>query len=448
MSSQRPVRSLPSRLAIGVAWFLAALFLLGIAVWLYAVFTLGSRLDHRLGALRQRGEPTTMAEAAPKPVPAARNAAIGYQSVLKVDFAPGAISKREMAGLTDAELNQLSDFRSNPTPEGLEQVRPLLARPSVRHALQTFRRASEKPDCVFPVRWQDGQLALFPHLTKLRNASRLALAQAIVSAADRKPDDAVQWLRVGLRFPRHTLQEPTLIAQLVAYAMYAMVTDTIPAVLAYGDLPQAGTASLQAELATVDLNAPLRQALLTERVFGLNMFDQLAGSMETEGALSWTRRVLINGSARPFWQWQQLHYLDQMDRLIPQTLKPSRETRSTQVSPPARADRFPWDLSSFVLPWFSKIAPNRDQCQARIDMMRLALALNDYHLKHNGSPKTLSQLPLPLPQDPFSGKGFVYRPTDGHYVLYSIGQNLKDDGGKVAGRGEDWMEKGDVVWGM
>lgn len=447
MSSQRPVRSLPSRLAIGAAWFLAALFLIGTTAWLYAIFTLGSRLDHRLAALRQRREPTTMAEATPKPVPAARNAAIGYQSVLKVDFTPGAASDSAIAGLTNAEINQINDFRRIPSAGHLAQVRPLLARRSVRQALQTFRRASEKPDCVFPIRWDDGQLALFPHLAKLRNASRLVLAQAIVSAVDGKPDEAAQWLRVGLRFPRHTMQEPTLIAQLVTYALYAMVADTIPAVLAYGDLPQAATARLQAELATVNLNAPLHQALLTERVFGLSMFDQLAGSMEREGALSWTRKLLINGSARPFWQWQQLHYLDQIDRLIPQTLKPSRETRSTQVSPPARADRFPWDLSSFVLPWFSKIAPHRDQCQARIGMMRLALALNDYHLKHNSYPKTLSRLPPPLPQDPFSGKDFVYRPTDGSYLLYSLGQNLKDDGGKVAERSADRMKTGDVVWG-
>ena len=341
MSSQRPVRSLPSRLAIGVAWFLAALFLLGIAVWLYAVFTLGSRLDHRLAALRQREEPTTMAEAAPKPVPAARNAAIGYQSVLKVDFTPGAASDSAIAGLTNAEINQINDFRRIPSAGHLAQVRPLLARRSVRQALQTFRRASQKPDCVFPIRWDDGQLALFPHLAKLRNASRLVLAQAIVSAVDGKPDEAAQWLRVGLRFPRHTMQEPTLIAQLVTYALYAMVADTIPAVLAYDDLPPAATARLQAELATVDLNPPLRQALLTERVFGLNMFGQLAGSMDSEGALTPTRRVLINGVARPFWQMQQLRYLDRIDSLIPQTLKPFRETRSTQLSPPARADGFP-----------------------------------------------------------------------------------------------------------
>jgi hypothetical protein len=61
--------------------------------------------------------------------------------------------------------------------------------------------------------------------------------------------------------------------------------------------------------------------------------------------------------------------------------------------------------------------------------------------------KTLSQLPQPLPQDPFSGKDFVYRRTGGDYSLYSIGQNLKDDGGKVPEKSEDRTKSGDLVWG-
>jgi hypothetical protein len=449
MSTPTRVRSLPGRLAIGAAWFFAGVFLLAVAFWLYGVVSLGPRVQHRLAALRQRGEPTTIAEAAPKPVSAERNAAIEYQSLFHVDFTPGAPSKREMAGLTDAELNQLSDFRQNPSPEGLAQVRPLLSRPSVRRALQTLRRAAEKPDCVLPIRWEDGQLALFPHLAKLRNASRLVLSQAIVSAADGKPDQAAQWLWVGLRFPRHTMQEPTLIAQLVTYALYAMVADTIPAVLAYGDLPPAATARLQAELATVNLNTALRQALLGERVLSLSMYEQSWHAADTEIPSSPTlQRLGRTFLARPFWQWQQLQLLNNMDKLIPETLKPYRETRPSQLAPTDQVKRTPWDLSTYLSPGYSKVGANRDQCQARIDMMRLALALNDYHLKHNSYPKTLSQLPPPLPQDPFSGKEFVYRTTDGHYLLYSVGQNLKDDGGKAAGKGEDRMEKGDVVWGM
>ena len=34
------------------------------------------------------------------------------------------------------------------------------------------------------------------------------------------------------------------------------------------------------------------------------------------------------------------------------------------------------------------------------------------------------------PEDPFSGKDFVYRRDDKGYLLYSLGSDLDDDGGK------------------
>jgi len=42
-----------------------------------------------------------------------------------------------------------------------------------------------------------------------------------------------------------------------------------------------------------------------------------------------------------------------------------------------------------------------------------------------------------LPLDPFSGKGLVYRRQGEGNVVYSIGPNLRDDGGRTSDDGED-----------
>jgi len=55
-----------------------------------------------------------------------------------------------------------------------------------------------------------------------------------------------------------------------------------------------------------------------------------------------------------------------------------------------------------------------------------------------------------LPIDPYSGRPLVYRQTDGGFLLYSLGTNLKDNGGKLGtdsqGRPRMWADNGDWVF--
>jgi len=78
------------------------------------------------------------------------------------------------------------------------------------------------------------------------------------------------------------------------------------------------------------------------------------------------------------------------------------------------------------------------------------VALRLYHLKHGRYPDSLQGLVpdyLPaVPQDPFGGAPLKYRRDGDSYVLYSLGPNLKDDGGR---KGEDWGTPGSedyVYW--
>jgi len=55
-----------------------------------------------------------------------------------------------------------------------------------------------------------------------------------------------------------------------------------------------------------------------------------------------------------------------------------------------------------------------------------------------------------LPMDPYSDKPLVYRRENGDFRLYSVGQNLKDDGGVYIddedGRKSTWPEEGDTIF--
>ncbi len=131
---------------------------------------------------------------------------------------------------------------------------------------------------------------------------------------------------------------------------------------------------------------------------------------------------------------------------------------------PARATNFeaalrgrtwrPYDLfSSFFLPSYTKAAERFARAQASVDLARVACALERYRLANGQYPETLDTLApnfIPkLPPDVITGLPLRYQHTpDGQFVLYSVGWNATDDGGKVvyAKSGSPDMNQGDWVW--
>ena len=87
---------------------------------------------------------------------------------------------------------------------------------------------------------------------------------------------------------------------------------------------------------------------------------------------------------------------------------------------------------------------NREaRCLADLRLALTALALEQFRAAHNNRyPAGLSELTpnylVTILMDPFDGQPLRYRKQDDGYVLYSIGSDLKDDGGKpMNGKGGD-----------
>jgi len=72
--------------------------------------------------------------------------------------------------------------------------------------------------------------------------------------------------------------------------------------------------------------------------------------------------------------------------------------------------------------------------QARLRLLICGLALRVYSVENGNPPEKLADLVpdyLPaVPQDPYSGEPLVYRREAAKYVLYSVGPDGQDDGGK------------------
>ena len=71
---------------------------------------------------------------------------------------------------------------------------------------------------------------------------------------------------------------------------------------------------------------------------------------------------------------------------------------------------------------------------ARMRITVTACALQAYHRDNNRYPDLLAALDGVYidkrPLDPFRGKSLTYRPQSNSFLLYSVGPNLRDEGGK------------------
>lgn len=104
--------------------------------------------------------------------------------------------------------------------------------------------------------------------------------------------------------------------------------------------------------------------------------------------------------------------------------------------PPLKAER-PW--RRFSRHFFRSLEPLlrvRDECLARTRLLGLT-ALLMAECKANGTaPSSLTGISKDLKIDPFSGRELMYRPDGNYFLLYSIGADIKDDGGETNQEGK------------
>jgi hypothetical protein len=129
------------------------------------------------------------------------------------------------------------------------------------------------------------------------------------------------------------------------------------------------------------------------------------------------------------------------------------------------AARTPWKLyndkeirTAKRNPWIENIAPAIAQStateylsRAELQALITTLSILRYNSEKNGYPTTLSQLTMAgylkeLPKDPFSDKRLVYKRTQQGFILYSLGGDFDDDGGRRIK--SDYSEEGGdhVFW--
>lgn len=414
-----PTRRTVKRWAIG----LAIVFGLLLVANAFMSWRVESRFRAKVAAIHAAGDPASIAELKPEPIPAEENAAAQLDAMEprleEFSKAYGTFFNTEL-GQAYGELPE----GAPPTEEQLAAIRAVLDQ-----YVDLQQKIAEMAACPryvstadFSVGFQEFLEKQLPRLSRLRTVARLVDWQTQVLIADGRPEDALRCGLQSLRLARLHEAEPILVAYLVSAAVRGVAIRDIHAALASGPVSAELHSQIERELARQDDPAKLANVLRTERAVSVSAiheqgWESIPAPLQP---LVWYVKQVYLGP---------LDYYDALfsvvDRPLPEVRKAFEEggALSTPTGCGVLADLLVPALESGIL------SAQRDT--AMIRSLRVFNALQAYAEKNGHEASDLAGLGLPAEAmvDPFSGEPLKAKLLDKGWTVYSVGKNGTDDGG-------------------
>jgi hypothetical protein len=281
----------------------------------------------------------------------------------------------------------------------------------------------------FPVDFSAGVNTLLPYTQDARNVARVLMLDALVSAHDKKSEQALEDV-VGIFALSDALRgEPTIISQLVRSAIHVVGCETTVQIaphLAWNDV---GLKALQMKIQGARFRDEMVLALEGERALLLSTLETLPLGPLQKASESEVLRIferLIEANSRP---WSE--NLECQQALIGELSAAKR----SQVPglPLAGVQKF--------LPSFEAAAVSVVRAEARQKCTVAIIALERFRIAHHQLPESLKELAGFIPGatdqsaaalvDPFDGKPLRYRIGEKRVLIYSVGEDEFDDDGDV-----------------
>ena len=339
--------------------------------------------------------------------------------------------------------------------------------------LNEITEATHRPKCRFPINYEDNFNARLPHLAYQRSLARAYRLRAQVELANGQSDAALADIQTCLRLADTLESEPVIISFLVRNAVLDIAIQPLWEGLAAHHWSDTQLAILQSEFERTDQFNAFANALRGERMFTYFTVRWLIEQPGQRLAIWWNG--MDNNSSVPLlwkfvgwtiptgWLYQNLLAIEHFytDSFLPAIDWEQRHIspRSFQnVDDSIRAMRMTPvnSLCKMLLPAITHVAKKAAQSQTALDQAAVACALERYRLAKGELPEKLDAL-VPafiakVPHDVIDGQPLRYRRTaPDQFVLYSIGWDETDDGGKVVLiKGSHLQrldpDKGDWVW--
>src|SRR5262245_539830 len=471
-------------LRVFVLLVVVASILLGIAVIGYRSSN-RSALEKYKAELRAKGEKLTFAEVLPPPSSTVSASLVKFTnamgSLAYSRLSPGSLELRKVVGPAKAQVlwKQEKPFGTGSGKGGLAADWPEFTTNLVnyRQSLEELQDSLKDPALNWSARTSVWDQPL-PNFVTIRLAAQWLSASTIGDLHEGRTEQALEDLEAMTALARLNRDECTLVSQMIRVAVAGLGMAATWEALQAPDWTEPQLARLQKAWESVGLESALENGCAGERAAG----DELWRVMRHESRRELRKRLSFGVSTNMTFQvlaqdyvLLPLYKLTSMDadelfrlRIMQGYIDTARAVRAhrpwseakqaqdrgvaelSRISASPVAPRY-W-LSMISIPNFMRANQTGVRGETEWQMTLAAIALKRFQLRHGEYPPNLEALTpefLPaVPYDCFSGKPLCYQlKSDGTFLLYSVGDDGKNNGGDATAVGKFGLWEGqDAVW--
>jgi hypothetical protein len=425
-------------------WFkrLLLAFVLILVLLVATFFAWRAWASHRvavsLTAIQAAGYPKTFQELEDKwyaPIPAADNAALYYIKALTPLTSTNGFGS-SLPFWTNSQLAEDSVLLSS---QGRNKLLSVFTRN--QEVLKSLRNAPPQQQSRYPIDFVNGLPDAKPHLSKVGDGVRLLLLSAVFNGETGKSQDAITDLIAALQLSASTADEPSLVSQLTLCQLIHMNTASLERILKFNHPTDEQLRALAAEFNRLKSPDGMEHALAFERCFGLWAFGpEIASLGSQDPGIKKGREFANNLMKKTGYHDNDLaYYLAVMQKHVaasklpfPERLRVVKQIDENHFNKGAGKLHL---LSTLMLVSYEKAHEGYATALADQNIVQTVLAIERYRLAQPGQiPDSLTTL-IPsfipsLPTDPFDGKSLKLKKLNQGYMVYSIGPDEVDDGGK------------------
>lgn len=411
------------------------IILLLICIGSFALFRLSLRykLQARIDAIRAAGYPVTCAEldkwyTIPENVENAAYTIIDAFSYYK------KWDKEESKSLPVVGRAELP-----PRTEPLEEETKALITQYIadnNEALKLLHAGAAIEHSRYPLDLSAGFETLLPDLSEIRMGVFLLKLEAILHAENGNGGSAIRSVKSCFGIARSLAKEPITVSQLVRSACQNLAATTIEYCINRIEFTDEQLVELIECTHNSERITDMSYAFVGERCNGISFF-KAPGSVDPDliGGIPF-RPILALYKAIGMADADAIIYLDLMDEYIKIARLPLHQRQEAAKAVDARFQSTSkvHVLLYVIMPALSRITSIDTRNIAQLYTARAGLAIERYRLTAGKLPDALTDL-VPayldaVPTDPFDGNELRYKKLEAGFVVYSIGEDLSDDGGK------------------
>lgn len=379
----------------------------------------GICLEHQLQPLRQAGEPLSIADLTPASASPERNATTYLRRALK---SVEALNK-ELSPLGqryDDYYDSDDRHRVRLNQRGIDLIKSALA--AYPDAVPLTEQAANAPDYIPDHDYTlPPQPFLEPYLQRVqqnRAFARVLQYRADLLLARHERENSLQTGLTLLRLDRHFQREPMLIGYLVSVAVQSMAIDEIARALDDGPIPSELHEQIDAELAGFWQSQAFVATLKSERAYGIDSFRSFRGL----GLPGYFKR-------------DECDYLKRMAAEIEIGAAPRYKSAAAVTRMNADTEGA-GPLTRNMLPALEAAREAHLRSLARMQCLSVLNALTRQDGNEGTTQPSIDNLELPdhVKIDPYNGQPLKIKRIETGWVVYSVGPNLTDDGGKIENR--------------